>query len=307
MYTPLNYEQIGVAENCYIPSMVKNRNNMTYKFWERALFQRATSVFEFGLPEEWGGPIEDFFKYCIFRYGFVAVSENAEFGKFFQPCTLSGYNFYYQPTKALISNPKLNVELTIGAECELIKLTPDYQGIYDIVSYYAEKLSVLDNAINISLINNKFAFLLASKNKASGQALKKILDKINAGEPAVIYDQKLVNDSTDNTEPWQFLERSNLKQSYLTTDQLNDFNELLKMFDTEIGIPTISEKKERLVTSEAETKIIDSTSRSSIWYETLKNSIDIVNKHYDLNITVNKRFDEKEVAQNGEDNINRNV
>lgn len=305
MYTPFNYNQIGIADNCYIPSMVKNRNNVTYKFWERALFQRAISVLDINLPDEWQGSVKDFFDYCLYRFGFVGVAKETKYGTFFQPGTLNGFDFYYQPTEFILSNPSLQKTYIIGKDCEIIKLTPDFLGIWDIISYYAEKLSILDSAINVSLINNKFAFLLASKNKASGQALKKILDKINAGEPAVIYDQKLVNDSTDKTEPWQFLERSNLKQSYLTTDQLEDFNTLLRMFDTEIGIPTLDAKKERMVTSEAETKIVDSTARCDIWYNTLTSSIKNVNEKFGLNITVKKHYDSEEVANNGQDNIDR--
>lgn len=307
-YTPLNYEQINVIEGTYNPSMVKSYNNKTFAFWERALFQRAASVLKFKLPDGWRGPVEDFFKYCLFRYGYVVISEDAEHGKFFQPCTLSGYNFYYQPTNALISNPQLNVNLKIGEDCELLKLTPDYLGIWDIIAYYAEKLSVLDSAINMSLINNKFAWLIAARNKAAAEALKKVFDKINSGEPAVFLDKALTNDQTDKAEPWQFLERKNLKESYLTTAQLQDFQTLLNNFDTEIGIPTLPvEKKERMITSEAESKTIDAISRSIVWFETLKSCIEVINSRYDIGLDVELRYNKnnEEVADNGEDNPDR--
>lgn len=288
-YTPLNYEQINVQAGTYNPSMVKSYNNKTFAFWVRALFQRASSVIEFeNLP--WSGNVKDFFYYCLFKYGFVTVSSNEKFGLYFQPCTLNGYNFYYQPTEAIISNPLLQERLEIGKECELIKLCPDYFGVWDIIEYYAEKLSVLDNAINMSLINNKFAFFMGARNKVAGETLKKMLDKVNRGEPAIIYDTKLLNDPTDKTEPFQFLERKDLKSSYLTTDQLADFNELLKMFDTEIGIPTLNDKKERLVVSEAETKTVDATSRSTVWLETINSSLVNVNAHYGLDIMARLRF-----------------
>lgn len=306
-YTPLNYEQINVIEGTYTPSMVKSFNNKTYAFWERALFQRAASVLKFTLPDTWQGNVKDFFTYCLFRYGYIAISEDSEHGKYFQPCTLTGYNFYYQPTNALISNPQLQADLKIGTDCELLKLTPDYLGVWDIISYYAEKLSVLDNAINMSLINSKFAFLIAARNKAAAAALKKIFDKLNSGEPAVFFDKALLNDQTDKAEPWQFLERKNLKESYLTTSQLQDFQTILNNFDTEIGIPTVPyQKKERMVTSEAESKIIDATSRSLVWYETLKSCINVINEHYDIGLDVELRYNtDMEVLSYGEDNLNR--
>lgn len=307
MYAPLNYDQINVIEGTYKPSMIKSYNNKTFAFWERSLFQRAASVLEFNLPEDWQGPVKDFFVYCLFKYGFVAISEDAAHGKYFQPCTLAGYDFYYQPTRALISNPQLQADLKIGEECELLKLTPDYMGIWDVISFYAEKLSELDSAINMSLINNKFAYLVAARNKAAAEALKKIFDKINSGEPAVFFDKELTNDRTDKAEPWQFLERKNLKESYLTTMQLQDFQTILNNFDTEVGIPTIPyQKKERMVTSEAESKIIDATSRSIIWLESLNSCIKVINSHYGLNISVKLRYNnDEEVDSDGKNNTDR--
>lgn len=304
-YLPLNYEQINVAAGTTNPSMVKSYNNKTYAFWERALFQRACSVLQFELPENWKGPVKDFFYFCLFRFGYVCVFESDEFGLSFQPCTLAGYNFYYQPTTARVANPLLPADKStfkIGEDCELIKATPDYYGIWDVISYYAEKLSILDNAINMSLINNKFAFMIGARNKTAGEALKKMLDKVNRGEPAVIYDMKLLNDPQDKAEPWQFLERKDLKSSYLTDQQLADFNQLISNFDTEIGIPTVPyQKKERMVVSEAESRTIDATSRSVVWYDTIKSSLEIVNKHFGTGLAVKLRFNPDDVPDQTND------
>lgn len=296
MYTPLNYQQINIGAGSYNPSMVKSFNNQTFAFWERALFQRAQSVLDFEVPDEWDGKVKDFFLYCLFKYGFLIISKNDEFGQFFQPGTLSGFDFYYQPTKAIIANPLLSAELEIGKECELLKLTPDYMGVWDIIWYYSEKLSVLDNAINISLINNKFAFFLGARNKTASNALKKMLDLVNKGEPAVVYDMKLNNDPTDKEMPFQQWQRDNLKNSYLTTDQLADFQTLLNNFDAEVGIPSIPyQKKERMVTDEATMRTFDAKARSLTWFNTLVTSIDDIKKIYpDINLSVKLHYDETE-------------
>ena len=301
-YAPLNYDQINAIEGQYTPSMVKSFNNKVFIFWERALFQRAASVIDFnGLPDTWEGTRKDFFIYCLFKFGFIGVMDTKDYGLIFQPGTLMGYDLYYQPTKFIIANPHITIqtkEFTIGQDAELIKLTPDYMGIWDIISYYAEKLATLDNAINMSLINNKFAFMLAAKNKQASEAFKKMIDKVNAGEPAVIYDQKLVNDQQDKTEPWQLWSRDHMKENYLTTMQLADFNTILHNFDKEIGIPTIPvEKKERMITDEAQSTVIDAISRSEIWLETLESSLNIVNAKYNLNIRAARHFKTEEVSE----------
>ena len=295
-YTPLNYQQINIGAGSYNPSMVKSYNNQTFAFWERALFQRAQSVLDFELPSEWDGKVKDFFLYCLFKYGFLIISENDEFGRFFQPGTLSGYDFYYQPTKAIIANPLLSKELKIGTDCQLLKLTPDYMGAWDIIWYFSEKLSVLDNAINMSLINNKFAFFLGARNKTASGALKKMLDLVNKGEPAVVYDMKLLNDPTDKEMPFQQWQRDNLKNSYLTTDQLMDFQTLLNNFDAEVGIPSIPyQKKERMVTDEATMRGYDAKARSLTWFNTLTSSIEEIKQLYpDITLSVKLHYDETE-------------
>ena len=280
-YYPFNFHEINIAAGTHSPAAIKAYNNRSFWFWCRALFQRMTSVIEMELPDAWRGSVEDLFRWCLFQFGYVCISENDKYGLFFQPCTLSGYDFYYQPTRAIISNPAYSAELLIGEECEILKLTPDYFGCFDIVEYYAEKLSTLDNAINMSLINNKFAFLWGAKNKAAGQALKKMMDLVNKGEPAVIWDMKLINDPADKEPPFQELRRDHLKDSYLTTDQLADMQTILNNFDAEIGIPSVPyHKKERLVTDEANLRKMDATARAVTWITTLKSSLDVVKAHY---------------------------
>ena len=295
-YTPLNYEQINNVNGHIQPSTLKYCNSITYAYWQRSLYQRAISTIDFkGLPDTWEGAVRDFFYWCVFSYGYVGVFDTEKFGLSFQPGALNGFDFYYQPTEFIVANPKLSERFTIHENCELIRLCPDYRGIWDIISYYAMLLSALDSGINMSIINNKFAYLVGAKNKAAAESLKKIFDKINAGEPAVIFDNNLLPQDPDSKEePWSFLERSNLKQSYLTTDQLMDRSTLLSSFDAEIGIRSVPyQKKERLVTAEAESREQDSTARLEVWKATLDSSLELVNKMFGTNITAELTYDER--------------
>ena len=310
-YTPLNYDQINNIEGHIQPSMLKYCNAVTYAYWQRSLFQRAISTIDFqGLPDTWEASVRDFFYWCIFAYGYVGVFDTDEFGLSFQPGALYGFDFYYQPVEFIVANPKLNKRFKIHNECEIIKLTPDYRGIWDIICYYAMLLSALDSGINMSIINNKFAYLMGAKNKAAAETLKKIFDKVNAGEPSVIFDSSalLTMDSTSKEEPYTYLERSNLKQSYLTTDQLMDRSTLLSSFDAEIGIRSLPyNKKERLVTAEAESREQDSTARLMVWKATLDSSIELVNKMFDTSIKAVLTYDKERSVEDGtgEDNLDR--
>lgn len=295
-YAPLNYDKINIAAGRFSPSSIKQHNNLSFWFWSRSLFQRAASVIEFTLPEAWEGKTKDFFTYCLFKYGYIAIFNDDTFGLSFQPCNLKGYDFYYQPTSAIVANPLLNKKFKIGEDAQLLKLTPDYFGVWDIIDYYAEKLSMMDVSINSSIVNSKFAYILGAKTKGAAQALKKLIDLINKGEPAVIYDSRIFDDASSKGDqtPFQTWFRDNQKNNYITNDLLQDFQTLLNDFDREIGIPTIPyQKKERLVQSEAESTEIDAKARSIIWIDTLGSSIKEVKQLYpDITLSARLRYGE---------------
>lgn len=316
-YLPFNYEQINMMAGHYMPSQVKPYNNQQFILWQRALFQRACSTLKIGVPKEWDEH-KTLLYWSLFGYGFVGMGKLKEIGNWFNPGSLSGYNFWYEPTTFILTNPALQndsgKELEIGKDCQILKLTPDYMGIFDVITYYAEKLASLDVAINTAIINTKFAYIIGAKNKAAAEVLKKLFDKVNSGEPAVFFDAKLANDHSDasqkSEEPWQALFRDNIKQNYIITDLLRDFQTVINDFDTEVGIPTVPyEKKERMVVAEANSKTIDAQSRSIIWYEELKRTAEICNEFMGFeegnNLTVELRYEQKEVEDNGEseDNI----
>lgn len=314
-YLPFAYDQINLIEGTFTPSQVKN-GSVAFDYWVRSLFQRASSNLIFGLPEFWRGDIENFWYYVLLRNGFVSVQDltqineqGEKIGMCFSPSTLDGYNFYYQYTHSNISNPTLSktLHLEIGKECELVCLTPDKMGIWDVIERYALMLSNLDNAINMSIINSKVPFILGGKNKAAVEALKKIMDKVNSGQPAVFFDNRLQDDAQSKDTPFQFLKLlDNPKQNYLTTDQLMDLHTILSDFDSEVGIPTIPyQKKERETEFESESKVADGMSRALVWDRSVKASLANVKKLYpDLNITFKLRWEVNENVT-GKDNIDR--
>lgn len=291
---PYSYNMINAIEGSYQPSMIKTYNSLAYKYWLRSLYQRMISnIIIDNLPDSMNEQgVLEYLYYLLFADGKVAVFNTEEFGLSFAQCSLTGWNLYYQPTTAIISNPALknSLQLTIGKDTELIRLTPDYVGLGDIVSYYAEKLATLDNAINVSIINSKVSYVVGAKTKAAAQALKKVIDKMNKGEPAVVYDQRIENDQRDKDTPFQLLTRNSIKNDYITSDLLVDFQTIINAFDAEVGIKTVPyQKAERLVSSEADSKEQDASARLEVWIGCLERSIERVNKLFGTSITVRKR------------------
>lgn len=293
MYYPLNYEQINVVNGTTIPSTKKEVENYSFAYWERALFQRACYSIMIDIDDRITGENRDFFLYCLFRYGYICCFNDYEYGFVFQPCTLNGYNVYYQPTNALISNPSFSrsLDLEIGTECGLIKLTPDYMGIWDIITYYARKLSSLDPAIDIAIDNSKIPYIPVAKTKGVANAFKKMFDKINRGESSVFIDERIIRDYSEKDNPFELIDREHMKNAYITDDLLRDQQTLINSFDREIGIPTVPyQKKERMVAGEADSTIIDSQSRITIWVDTLNESFKQVNEMFGTTFSAKPRF-----------------
>lgn len=295
-YFPLNFSQITNINSVNLPSTIKQRNNRAYSFWCRSLFERAMSVFEWRLPESWLGPQDELMRFVLAHNGFGLVAHEKDFGYFFQPCTLSGFGFFYQPTKAILSNPALNKTYNIGVDCELVKMTHDYFGIWDIIDYFATKLSQLDTSINTALVNSKNAWMLFGSTKSAALALKKAVDLINQGEPAVVFDSRtlLKQDAiNENKEPVIKIDLGARENAEIVGIQLQDVQTILTMFDTEVGIQTVGgnqAKKERLTEFESESKLFEAQARCTIWLKELQDSFTRVNNLFpELDLWVNLR------------------
>lgn len=294
----LTERNINLLESIHVPNTYWKNRTVEYQYWFRSLLQKIDSSLVFdGIPSGWSN---DFFMLCMWALGYVVVfrSERSDLNSYgpvlFQPCTLSGYDFYYQPNKAIVSNPMYTKEFTLGTDAELIKLTPDYCGILDVIDYYASKLAELSKGIDIGLINTKMPLILTAENDAQASTLKKVYDKVQAGESLVVWKNTADNDEIIPTknpfESWT----NDYRQTYVVHNLLEDMKLILDSFYCEIGLPVAIEKKERLVTSEADFASAQSQARISCWLETLRESLARVNKMFNINITAEVAFNERE-------------
>ena len=293
---PDSYDYINAYNHQYAPSTIHVKETGLSWYFKRYLIQKIISVFKFeGIPETWA---KDYFLYTLFVFGYCAVINTNKYGVIPQHCTLSGYNIFYRPNRAIITNPLFSrtIEAQIGKDCELIRMAPDWCGVWDIVEYYADLMALTSETVAVNLINSKFSYVFAAEDKASAESLKKLYDQIASGEPAAFADKKLF---TDDGDPSWYLFVQNLKQNYIAGDLLEDLAKIDSRFNTEIGIPNVNIAKASGV-GEAEVMAnnIDTHSKAALWLETIKDSLEKVNEMFGLNITVSMRFTGEEVMSN---------
>lgn len=276
----------------YQPNKIRAVDNATYRFWFRYLFKRAISVFKFTLPEKWA---RNYFEYVLFGLGFGAVINTDKFGVIFQKCGLQGLNVYFQPTNVIIANRLIEkpvINPIIGFNTELIRLQPDYNSIVDIVSFYAQKIALAAESVDMNLINSKLSYVFLCKDSATAQSMKKLYDQISEGNPAAFADRKLFDD--EGNPLWASFAQD-LKSNYITGELLADTRTIINDFDSLVGIPNANTtKRERMLTDEINANNVETETLSELWLEELTESFTKVNAMFGTNLSVERRFTESE-------------
>lgn len=281
------------------PPFQNNYPNASMDYWARSLFQRLQALIDFeGLPEgdQAAAPDEkivqyawdkDALKFGLFMLGYQIVFRSKTYGVVAQPGTLTGFGLQYQPAGAIVNTPffQFGRPLKLGVEASLIKLSPDYVGVYDIITKYAAELKEIDTSIRSSARNSRLAYAMIASSDKSARTLKAVREKIINGEDVIIDDKILQKDKANpDSLPWYQFDRD-LKVNYILGDLLDARRTTLVDFYREIGVRMLDDKKERMLTAEVDAGNAETFIRSEVWIETLKESCRKVNEMFGTNIT----------------------
>ena len=275
-------------------SFVPDFSTASYNYWERSFFQRARGLWKVtGLPDAGKGQVQtdkDAFLWGLFNLGYLTVFETKRYGITFQPSTPHGIGLQYEPWGMVISSPFFNFSrpLVIGEECENIKLTPDYSGIWDIISKYAAEMQNMDIAIRQAMLNARFAYIAAARDDKEKRSMESFFQKIENGEPYIIYNQNLKRAiSTESPElPWAQYDRD-LKKNFILPELLDARREVITAFYREMGVSVSSDKRERENQLETSINNTEFFNRRQVWQNCLNESSDRVNKMFGTNIKFN--------------------
>lgn len=256
------------------PSTVHVHDNGASYVYKRHLLQRAMSPFIFTLPDNWD---HDYFLYCLYCYGFVGIFNSGKFGVIPQACGLRGYNVFYRPTDIVVTNPLLTrSDYRIGLDCEIVKLTPDYLGIMDVVDYYGNLLAVSYEALAMNIQNSKLSYVFAAADRKTAESLKKLFDNVQGGDLAAFYSKDL--NLATGEKPWEVFEQ-NLRNNYIANEIMETMRDIFNQFDMEIGIANsgVTKKKERVINAEVSATAEETYSKVDLWFDTIREGFNKVN------------------------------
>lgn len=262
-------------------------------YWERKLFNRVLSVLDFKMPDTWD---KNYFLWILFRVGFVGIIDakarvpgKPGYGKIPQYCTFGGRNIYYQPTYILVSNPLIKSEkYDLGKNAALLKLSPDYQGCWDLIHYHAEKLAILDQALDMAGLNSRLAKAFLADNQAMAQALYTIFDCIDQGDPLIGLSKNQIKTTEKGNLPYMEINQD-VGKNYIVDKLQAAIETQLDQFDREIGIPVMNDKKERQISGEIKLTEKKALTAIDVWVDTLTDSAKELKKVFpDIEFSVSR-------------------
>ena len=293
MSAPFFYEQSNRLISQDQPGLMHMRDNSLFVYFQRYLIQKAISIYDWELPDTWDN---NYFLYTLFLLGHIAIINTDKFGVIPQQCGLYGYNVMYQPTRAIISNPLLsgNLQPKINIDCTVLRLAPDWGGIYDLISYYANLFACAAESSIVNLLNSKFSYVFFAKDKAQAESYKKFFDSFTAGHPATVIDKNLMGE--DGKPNWLMFGQ-NVGQNYIVDKNLLSMRLIEEMFDSDIGIPNINkDKSERMIGDEVNSNNIETYAKAVLWLGELQKGCEKARRMFGINISVKLR-DFSEVLQ----------
>ena len=300
MGAPVSYHDANIITAMGSPGIVHCANTDLVRYFKRYLYMRTFSTVKITIPKTWN---LDYFRYVLFGLGYIAIVNTDRYGPICQACGLYGQGLYYEPTHATIANPLLRGVLRprIHTQCTVIKLTPDYFGIDDLITYYADKLALCGESVDVNIVNTKLAYIFFAGGKAAAASFKMLYDDIASGKPAVVADKSLLND--DGSFKIDMFNQQ-LRNTYIASDMLADMRKIEEEFLTHIGIPNANtDKKERLITDEVNSNNVETQALLDLWMESLTDGAEEANRMFGLDIGFSKRYEalteEKEVGEDG--------
>lgn len=229
-----------------------------------------------GLPDS----IDVFYlEYILQTRGYVGFYEDDRLGLICTEITLGGQlNHYGLPTvyHTVSTSPLLKKTLK-NSECVVMKNSPLYVGIFPYLNFFAKKLALTSRTMDQNLKMQWTPYIITGDKRMLNQ-FKTFMKKILQGVQTIF------------TSKGFRLEDVNVLQTNapFIADELHGMKQaILRECMTLLGIENANmDKKERLVSDEVNANNQQVIASRNIWLSERKKAIELLNKKYDLNASV---------------------
>ena len=160
---------------------------------------------------------------------------------------LSGVDQYYRPIEFTYAQPALGSGTkTIGEDCVIIYNTQSDvvqpYGLKELIMRYARLLADIDSTLDIQIINMRATKLNSVADDNTAKVVNNAMQAIESGENYTVNQSSLLDRWTP--KEWNTAHPDTLEKI------INAKQSILNAFLEEIGVKSINEKRERMITNE---------------------------------------------------------
>lgn len=225
-------------------------NNETEKDYLYRMKKIMTSIFEWvNLPDSMN---ERYLEECLFYDGQAALLYDDNYGYINTRACDSGYiNIYGLPTLIQCWSYSFNTRRSLyvpdsgeekNGECILVMNNRDRIPTSASIALFAYRMASIQRSIDTNLSVSRYPFIISADQK-SEFSLKKMFEQFDGNTPAIFVDRNSINPDSVKTIK---------TDAPLIVRELNDAKrEVWNEFLTFAGISNLTEKRERLISSEA--------------------------------------------------------
>lgn len=278
-----------------------------YKYWYDKLLAYCLNIFQYkGLPTSL--PAKEIESNLLITGHCVTFVPKKRSDIYTCFTDLSGFDEYYNPTKATYAQPKLGAgTLTLGENAVII-YNSDLQfsvlgqpidgGLSTYLSRYARQLSDLESTINIKTVNERAPFMATADKDNVKDSVVDFFRKIILGERAVVTDSSIVPNLNA-------IDLGGKNSNEKIIDVILARDKILEQFYREIGVRFYQSKRAQVNTEEVSANNDMLLISLDDMLLARQEGIDKVNNMYgtSISVSINPTFIPKE-PEEGQENVN---
>lgn len=241
-------------------------------YWYNQLWNKVISIFKWtGAPFDGVTPLmnSDYLEFILMTQGQAGILKDNEGNLRGLNITRVGFDPYMFPKSLYCANPVLgNFTGIVGIDAIWVRNNKFAQPTNATVKYFAQQLAKIQTSLNVSLSNNRMTKVFLADNDMQAQAIRKMVDDIDAGKLAVIQKPDIFDNimqGQSKTPPVY-----STPSEYLADKYLQDMRSILNDFFVTFGINASGAnmiKKERNLTSEVDSNNQEIIVNRQYWLE----------------------------------------
>lgn len=279
----------------------KTPEGICQRYWFDMLWNRVMSLYEWKSPL-FDGPDAtlnaDYLEWALMSQGEATFIKDKEGKLRGLRCSRIGLDPYNFPVTILATNPVLGTMTgKVNKDCVWIRNNKFATPTIDTIKYYATQLAKVQTSLNVSLSNNRMANVFSAETDEQAQAIRKMVDDVDAGKLAVIQKPDVFAQIMGGDKANNMLVYSTASQ-YLADKYIENMREILNDFYATFGVN--SSGANMIKASKNSVAEVNSNNQQIMinrvyWLEPRQEAAKLASELFNVDISVDIRYDEIDV------------